>query len=151
MLVATFAFPHDYWQDKPENRRYCALPHTKIGAVSKDSDDARGPCARPRCFGYRGDDSECAKTRFCPRFWIATLLHWERCADLRVVVFEGRFFLKNSAPHQAFVDEKKNRMSCHTIFRSYCGYYGRYYYRMTTVLTTIANRHGITTLLYHVG
>ncbi len=34
--------------------------------------------------------------------------------------------------------KKKNRMSWHTIFRSYC----RYYYHITTVVTTVATRHG---------
>ncbi len=34
-------------------------------------------------------------------------------------------------------------MRHHTIFCSYC-YYGRYYYRMTTVVTTVATQHGVT-------
>ncbi len=42
-LVATFAFPHDYWQDMPENHRHHTLPRPEIRAVSKDSDDVRGP------------------------------------------------------------------------------------------------------------
>ncbi len=77
----------------------------------------------------------------------------ERCADLCVVVvvFEGQFFLKNSARHRASVDEKKNRMRRHTIFHSYCCYYRHYYYRMTTAVTTAATQHGITTLLYYIG
>ncbi len=76
----------------------------------------------------------------------------ECCVDLCiVVVFEGRFFLINGALHQSSVDEKKNRVRRHMILRSYCHYYSRYYYRMTTIVTTVATRHGITTLLYRVG
>ncbi len=46
--------------------------------------------------------------------------------------------------------EKKNCMRRHTIFPNYCCYYSRYYYRMMTVVTTVATRHGIMTSLYHV-
>ncbi len=41
---------------------------------------------------------------------------------------------KIGAQHRASLHEKKNRMHRHMIFRSYCCYYGHYYYRMTTVV-----------------
>ncbi len=46
------------------------------------------------------------------------------------------------ALYRASADEKKNRMRRHTIFRTYC----RYYYRMTTVVTTVATENRMTTL-----
>ncbi len=92
-------------------------------------------------------------TRVRCRFWLVALLH--RGALLgpsrRHRHFEGRFFLKNGAQHQSSVDEKKNCMRRHTIFRGYCRYYGCYYYRMAIVVATVAAQHGITTSLYHVG
>ncbi len=88
----------------------------------------------------------------------------ERCMDLCVVVvFEGRFFLKNSTRHPASIDEKTNRMRRHTIFRYYSHHgmllyhAGRYYSRgtivVTIVVTTVAmkNRmptHAIFFLIY---
>ncbi len=90
-------------------------------------------------------------------FWLAALLHRECCAELRVIivvfiviiVFEERFFLKNGGRHRASVDEKKNRMRRHTIFRSYCHYYCRYCSRhaivVTTIVTIVATENHITT------
>ncbi len=60
-------------------------------------------------------------------------------------------FFKNSARHRTSVNEKKNRKRCRTIFHSYCRYYVLHYYRLTTVVMTVATRHGITTSLYHDG
>ncbi len=36
---------------------------------------------------------------------------------------------------------KKNRMRRHTIFQSYCRYYGCYYYCMTTVVATMSGSY----------
>ncbi len=59
-------------------------------------------------------------------------------------------FKKNRCPTSGIRRWEKNCIRRHTIFRSYCRYYGLYYYRMTTVVTTVATGHGITTSLYHV-
>ncbi len=48
-----------------------------------------------------------------------------------------QFFKKIGARHRASVHENKNRTRWHMIFRTYCRYYGCYYYRMMTVVTTI--------------
>ncbi len=60
-------------------------------------------------------------------------------------------FFKNRCPTSNIRRWGKNRMRRHTVFCSYCRYYSSYYYRMTTVVTTVATRHGITMSLYHVG
>ncbi len=98
-LLATFAFPHDYWQEKPENRRHYALPHSKIHAVSKDSNDVRGPSACtqevPAIAATTANTQEhiVVVVFASPSFYAK-----ERCVDLCVVfvivviVFEGRFF-----------------------------------------------------------
>ncbi len=47
-------------------------------------------------------------------------------------------FLKNRCPTSGIRRwEKKNCMCRHTIFCSYCRYYGHYYYPMATVVTTV--------------
>ncbi len=50
---------------------------------------------------------------------------------------------KIGARHRTSVDEKKIAMRRHMIFCRYCRYCGCYYYRMTTVVTIVATRHGI--------
>ncbi len=98
--------------------------------------------------GYCGNDGDHARMRVRRLFGSPIFCTRERCADLHViivvVVFEGQFFLKNGARHRASVDEKKNRMHRHTNFRRYCRYYGRYYYRIMTVLTIVAMENRMT-------
>ncbi len=146
ILVATFAFPHDYQQDKPENHHHRTLPHPEIHTVSKDSDNAIGPCTHAQKVPAIAATTKNAREHaFFVIFGSVLFCTAECCADLRIiiVVFEGQFFLKNGARHRTSVDEKKNLMRHHTIFCSYCRYYSRYYYRMMTVVTTVATRHGV--------
>ncbi len=61
--------------------------------------------------------------------WLATLLHRERCADIcviveAVIVYEGRFFLKNGALHRT--SDMRKKISCVNIRFS-----------VTTVVTTV--------------
>ncbi len=109
-----------------------------IGVICND---VRGHHACSRGSSYCGDDSECMETCIRRHFWLVALLHWRvlhRPSRRCCCCFEGRLFLKNGARHWVSIDEKKNCMHRHTIFRSYCCYYGRYYYRMTTVATIVA-------------
>ncbi len=71
--------------------------------------------------------------RVCCHFLFAALLPWGALRGpsrrRRHRHFERRFFLKNGARHRASVDEKKNHMHRHMIFRATV---------ITTVVATIA-------------
>ncbi len=97
-------------------------------------------------FGHHGDNGERTRTRIRCRFWLVALLYQGALHGPSViVVFEGRFFLKNSARHWASVDEKKNRMRRHTIFSSCGRYYSCHAIVVMTVVTTVATESHMTT------
>ncbi len=142
-LVATFAFAHDYWQDKPEKRRHHTPLRTERLAISKSSDNARGLHARTReVSAITATTASAQECTFVVVFCSPLFCAGEHCADLClidvVVIFEGiglymgkfmRFFFLNGAQHRESVDGEKiacvvirfsvateNRMVMHAIF-----------------------------------
>ncbi len=144
ILVATIAFP---W-----NCRHCAPVAQETRGFEGFLRCERTPCV-PETFRLsQRRQRTCENTHSSSLGWPLFCTR-ERCTDLCVVivavvvVHEGWLFLKKPCPTLRIRHENKNRMRRHTIFHNYC----HYYYRMMTVVTTVATWHGITTSLYHVG
>ncbi len=68
----------------------------------------------------------------------------EHCMDLHVVIaLKDAISSYKQCPTSGIRRwEKKNRMRQHKIFRSYCRYYGSYYYRMMIAVMIVATLHG---------
>ncbi len=105
----------------------------------------RGSC-------YCGDEGKHARMSICRCFWLTVLLHQRalrvpsrhrRCLG-RNRPIRGKIyaiFLKEGAQHRTSVDGGKKRMRRPTIVHNY----GCYYYRVTTVVTTVATENHMTT------